>query len=104
MEKFSAIGKSKIKNSNVKSEGDMKKDEYYNDKVDVCSPDGIFCVKTKCVIHNWTKSRKTRIYYKKVSEVYCVFHRHHMQLCFTEARVSLLHLPLIQKEWFRSSC
>lgn len=26
MEKFSAIGKSKIKNINVKSEGDMKKD------------------------------------------------------------------------------
>lgn len=52
MEKFSAIGKSKIKNINVKSEGDMKKDEYYNDKVDVCSPDGIFCVKTKCVLHN----------------------------------------------------
>ena len=42
MKKFSAIEKSKIKNINVKSEGDMKKDEYYNDKVDVCSPDSIF--------------------------------------------------------------
>ena len=43
MEKFSAIGKSKIKNINVKSEGDMKKkDEYYNDKINVCNPDGFF--------------------------------------------------------------
>ena len=46
MEKFSAIGKSKIKNINVKSEGDMKKkDEYYNDKINVCNPDGFFALR-----------------------------------------------------------
>lgn len=72
MEKFSAIGKSKIKNINVKSEGDMKKDEYYNDKVDVCSPDGIFCVKTKCVLHNWT-NRERPGYITKRYQKYTVF-------------------------------
>ena len=34
MEKFSAIGKSKIKNINVKKRRRYEKDEYYNDKVD----------------------------------------------------------------------
>ena len=73
MEKFSAIGKSKIKNINVKSEGDMKKDEYYNDKVDVCSPDGIFALKLNvcCIIGQIEKDPD--ILQKGIRSILCFF-------------------------------
>lgn len=73
MEKFSAIGKSKIKNINVKSEGDMKKDEYYNDKVDVCSPDGIFALKLNVYYIIGSIEKDPDILQKGIRSILCFF-------------------------------
>lgn len=56
----------------MKNKEGEKQHEHHNDKINVCSPDGIFCVKTKCVLHNWT-NRERPGYITKRYQKYTVF-------------------------------
>lgn len=54
MEKFSAIGKSKIKNINVKSEGDMKKKMSITMTKLMFAIPMAFCIEINCAIYSRT--------------------------------------------------